>query len=463
MSLVEIVFGVFMVAGVAVFRWLPPAVAAIGVYLAGWLVLPVGHFPAGSAEAVFPYWITGAAVPSDMLLHKAWVSALAAALGALLFDRSAWLRLRPAWADAPLLLWCLWPLCRGVLTGHDLPGAALASLYLLGTWGLPWLLGRVYFATAAGLRLLAQAVALGALACLPFSLLEGTIGPVVYGWFYELHPFRHDGDVRYLGFRPIGFFEHGNQFGLWISLSALLACWLAVTEPARPAQRRWQAVAAVLLLMALAAQSAGGVVLLSLGALAWSAFAWLRPRHGLLGLLAGLLLGGAVYLSGVVPMRHIAQATPLGQKVVDVFRATGRGSFVWRVAQDQKLLAEAKRRPLLGNEQWDWWRARGVRPWGLTMLVLGQYGLVGLAACLALWLWPAGRAGWAAPRASGWRAAALPLMWATVIVLTVADALMNSFIFFPAIIAAGALSQASVGDLKPLRRGEVTRVPARPA
>ena len=38
--------------------------------LAGWLVLPAGNYPVGSANAVFPYWITVTAVPSDMLLTK---------------------------------------------------------------------------------------------------------------------------------------------------------------------------------------------------------------------------------------------------------------------------------------------------------------------------------------------------------------------------------------------------------
>ena len=71
-------------------------------------------------------------------------------------------------------------------------------------------------------------MAASALACLPFSVIEGALGPQVYDRVYGPHPLATDGAERYLGFRPLAFFEDGNQFGIWISLAALAALWLAI-------------------------------------------------------------------------------------------------------------------------------------------------------------------------------------------------------------------------------------------
>ena len=74
------------------------------------------------------------------------------------------------------------------------------------------------------------------------------------------------------------------------------------------------------------------------------------------------------------------------------------------------------------------------------MLLLGQFGAVGLMLCFGSVLWPALRAFWQAPRASAWRPEGMPLLLATVIALAMLDALMNSFMFFPAILIAGSLA-----------------------
>jgi len=100
MSIAAIYLG-WAVATWVMFRRCRPAVAVLGSFLGGWILLPVGSYPAGSADAVFPYWIIGLALPSDMLLTKAVAAPVAAGLGVLLFDRRALACLRPVWLDAP--------------------------------------------------------------------------------------------------------------------------------------------------------------------------------------------------------------------------------------------------------------------------------------------------------------------------------------------------------------------------
>jgi hypothetical protein len=281
-------------------------------------------------------------------------------------------------------------------------------------------------------------LALAALACLPFALVEGPFGPWLYGAVYEPHPFRFDGDVRYLGFRPIGFFEHGNQYGLWVCLGALAALWWAVNAGA--AARLARTVAAGVVAMGLAAQSLGAVLLLAGGAALLGACGRLRPRTMVAAASLVLIGSGAVYLSGVVPVTHIGKDTVFGRQVVEGLRVVGRGSFAWRVAQDQKFLAAAAARPLVGTGAWDSWRVHGIRPWGVSILLVLQFGMIGLALAAAALLAPALRVGWRAPLRSGWRPQSLDLLLATLVVLAAIDALLNSFVYFPAMMLAGALA-----------------------
>ena len=215
-----------------------------------------------------------------MLLTKAWVAPAVALLGVLLFDRPAVARLQINWIDLPVALWCLWPLLQSLTGVAPQPAGGLGSAYLMGCWGLPWLLGRLYFGQPAGQLQLLKALAVSTAACLPISLVEGVAGPVMYGWIYDRHPFRFDGMDRYVGFRPIGFFEHGNQFGLWVCLGALAA--VAVVATLRQGARRpgaHMAVAVVALLIALAAQSVGAILLLCLGLMVFVLVRSIRPKR----------------------------------------------------------------------------------------------------------------------------------------------------------------------------------------
>jgi hypothetical protein len=141
-------WAVLVAGALLAFKALPPRTAALLVFFGGWLLAPVGAFPAGSSQAgqtVHPFWILGSALPSDMALHKAWVVPCAVLFGALVFDRASLRRFRPSWLDAPVVLWCAWPVLQSLLfVGEPRPGGAVASLYLCGTWGLTWFIGRVY-------------------------------------------------------------------------------------------------------------------------------------------------------------------------------------------------------------------------------------------------------------------------------------------------------------------------------
>jgi hypothetical protein len=438
--MIDAIFAAFGIAALLLFRFVAPARAVVITCFAGWLLLPVGHFPDGSADVIFPYWITGVAVPSDMLLTKIWWPPVLALTGALLTDRKNLARWRPGWMDVPIILWCLWPIGQWSFVTNPAPQPWIASLYLAGAWGTPWLLGRLYFSGNDGGTRLIMAIVAGLALIAPIALVESIIGPKLYGWIYELHPFRTDGVERYVGFRPIAFFEHGNQYGFWVAATALAAIWLWRTTHEPRMRSRSAAIAALSLGIALMSQSVGAILLLCAGlAVLWSIgrplTRWMLPLILLL-----TVAGGVIYLSGAVPLRAIATDTVIGRQLVDIVRSTGRGSIAWRIARDQRALTLVGAHPVLGTAQWDWWRKNDERPWGLALLILGQFGLIGLLLAFGSLLLPALRALAKQWNSRTWQRGCPAAPLAVIVLMAIADALLNSFIFYPAILAAGALA-----------------------
>ncbi|SFH69091.1 hypothetical protein [Albimonas pacifica] len=426
---------IFAAAAAAVFALAPLRIAILAVYLGGLMLLPIAEYGQPFPER-FPWWIVGPALPSEGLVAKTWIAALAALAGAAIRDPRALAGFRPGLADLPMAAWCLWPLAAGLWIGGASPGPVVASLLVTGCWGAPWLLGRVWFATPADRALLVQGLALSALVCLPVAVAEGLQGPFLHDLIYGPHPFRFDGDERYLGFRPIGFFLHGNLYGIWAAAAAVAAAWSAAAL-----RGAWRgALAALALGIALASQSVGALLLMAaaLALLAAWGRRWVLPLLGIGVGVAALLL--ALHLSGAAPVQRIARNTALGQAVLDAFRSVGRASFLWRISQDLKAMAVFEGDPLVGVSAWDWWRAAGTRPWGLVMLMAGQYGLIAVALVFGGLGAAAGAALVRLRRARAWRpeAAALPL--AAIVLMGLGDAVLNAFFLFPAVLAAGAVA-----------------------
>jgi hypothetical protein len=437
--MIETIFSVYGILALLLFRVMAPSRAVLITCFAGWLILPVGNFPEGSTASVFPYWITGTAIPSDMLLTKMWWPPVVALAGALCADRQTLMGWRPGWSDVPIALWCLWPIGQWPFVDNPDPQPWIASLYLGAAWGAPWLLGRVYFWGEDGTQKLIASMVAGLTVLVPIAFIEGAFGPRAYEFFYGLHPFKFDGTQRYIGFRPIGFFENGNQYGIWVAATALAAVWLWQTTSDSRSRGRLAAVAMLSLAIALMSQSLGAVLLLCAGlALSWTIgrlpMRWVLPLFLLL-----TVVGGATYLSGKLPLRALAENTAIGREMVEVIRSAGRGSFAWRIARDQAAVPLIAEHPIVGTARWDWWRKNKERPWGLALLIMGQFGLIGLVLAFGTLLIPALRAleinGY-----SGTRRTYPVAPLAVIVLMASVDALLNSFFFYPAVLAAGALA-----------------------
>jgi hypothetical protein len=204
---VSFILGAWVIMGALLFRFLPGRVAAAIGLVGAWAFLPVAPYtPAMFTEpggAVSP--MHALALPTAFTLNKATAVALGCLFGAVLFDWTT-LReaIRPSWYDLPIVAWCLVPLGSAWMNGLELGEALGLVRYGVLTWGVPYAMGRAYFADVEGLRTLLIAWTLGGLAYLPLCLAEFIQGPWLYDLLYGPHPYRFDGATRPFGNRTPG-------------------------------------------------------------------------------------------------------------------------------------------------------------------------------------------------------------------------------------------------------------------
>ncbi len=429
---------VFTAASLIAFICVDARRAIAIVYFAGLIYLPPVDYPPVQ-RGDFPFWIIGSALPSDLLLAKAWVAPIAALVGGSIFAPPAWRQFQPRPLDLVMAAWCTWPLLQSTMIRDAAPGGLLSTLYLCGVWGAPWLVGRVYFRTATQIWDALKIFVFVTLPLVPFALWEALAGPGLYDLLIQPHPFLQDGAERYVGYRPLLFFENGNQYGIWISCATFAAIAITRSYAGYRAGERWLVVAAVLLVLAIAGQSIGAVALLSVALLfllARRARRWFQIA--LIPLAFGTVIAGGVYASGILPIRGWVEGTALGRSALDAVRATGRGSLTWRISQDQRVAPLIGKAPIIGAGRWDWWRPANTRPWGLAMLILGQFGVVGLLLAIVTLLGGAMPGLTSRSRDKGVRTVRRVLV--LLVAMAAVDALLNAFIFLPAIAFAAMLA-----------------------
>lgn len=433
---------VFAVASVMLFPLAPPRWAAAVICLGGWLLLPIGHLAyAPSEETFFTFWITGVGLPGWTRVSKFWVAPVTALLAALVWDRGTLARFRPGFLDVAMLAWCLWPLAQAAVVGRADPPGWISSLYLFGSWGASWLLGRTYFGDGEGRSALIGAMAMSALLLAPIAIIEGLGRPQAYAWLYHLHPFRADGVERYVGFRPVAFFEHGNQYGVWIAAAAVAAVAWAQGPSGIVIRLARVALAVGAVAVAVAGQSVGALCLM-LAALALLAIrgvpflAFLVPP-----VLLSVVIAAGWYVSGGALEAMIARPE-LGQAVAELVGAYDRQSLIWRMHHDEDARQVIAHHFWVGSATADpvAWEGKQ-RPWGFILLAAGQAGVIGVALAIVALTAPALRILLNPARYRGGGGQAIVLGLAAIVLVGVGDMLFNSFILYPAIAAAGAIAR----------------------
>jgi hypothetical protein len=404
---------------------LPPRRAVISAYIAAWLFLPVYSY----AIPGMPDWTKTSATSISLLL------------GLLMFDFHRIAGFRPRWIDLPMVLWCLLPYPSSIANDLGFYDGFSTSLSHIVTWGLPYLLGRIYLVELDSLRELAIGIFLGGLAYIPFCFYELRMSPQLHAIVYGFHQHTFAQAQRFGGWRPTVFMEHGLMVALWMSMSCLAGIWLYVSGSLRSFRGYalpWFLVP--LVVTTLLCKSMGALFLLGVGLL-------------LMGILRRVSSPvPLVLLAAVVPLYILLRSTGLwsatelveAARMVSVDRAA---SLETRLDNEDHLSDKALQRPVFG---WGGWGRGRVRDDsgrdisvtdGLWIIEFGFRGFSGVGAMLAVFLLPVVVLVRRIPAWEWGRASAAPAaLLVSIVVLYLMDCITNAMITPVFVLAIGAVT-----------------------
>ncbi len=415
------------------FAILPSRRALVVAFLLAWLFLPVAG-------------IRFQGLPDYTKMSATSVGAL---LATVVFDFHRFLTLRFHWADLPMTIWCLVPLASSLDNGLGLYDGLASGLDCTVSWGLPYLLGRLYFRTPDDLRDLAVGVFLGGLAYAPLCLYEIRMSPQLHRVVYGFNPAPFIGTLRWGGFRPMVFMQHGLAVATWMATGTLLGAWLWSTGALRRVGPcRMGFLVPGLAATTLLCKSLGAVAELAIGLTVMLATRRLRSTV----LIVALALLPPAYVLGRIVGHWSAAPLVSAAGIIDEDRAE---SLQFRIDNENRLIGRALERPIFGWGGWgrarvweeDW---RGVLhdtsvTDSMWVIALGNTGLVGLTAITVAMLLPVGLVLFRMPSRAWWKPATAPAAaLATLLILYAIDSLFNAMVNPIFLLAAGGLTSIAV-------------------
>ncbi len=398
-------------------------------------------------------------------LDKHRLAFLSIALALQIFHRRELLRRAP-WHSFPrlVLLVLLLGVIQTVRTNGDdvafadtnLPGlnshdALSIAISMMLDLYLPFAVGQRVFRTERDLRDLLEVLGLCAVIYAPFCLVELRFSPQFHRWVYGYHPHEFLQAVRGTGYRPVVFMKHGLSVATFMfsCLCASLALY-TVRARVRPSAGMRAVAAGVLVLLC----KSLAAIFYSLAAVPLFFFRSSKVMSRAVLLLAMLVIAyPAVRAAKLMPAKEVAA-------VFHGISPARAGSLVFRLVNEEELLARARQRPLFGWGTWG--RNRVYASWGQDVsvtdgqwiIVLGMFGVVGLAGFFALMLVPVFR--FVRHRADAPPTSQILLGWLSLIVVIFAvDLLPNATGNFLPMAYAGALFTLS----ERLRRPLASRAP----
>ena len=454
--LVPITLYGWIVAAIGLFAVLPPRRAVLAAYMLAWLFLPQAAIP----FADFPD------------LDKISATSVGALLGVIIFDASRLMKYRFSWVDLPIIIWCLTSI-PSALT-NEVPAEAKSALYdgLSGVvkdvllWGIPYLIGRLYFTDLMALRELAIGLFIGGLLYLPLCMYELKMSPHLHQMIYGFHPSSFLMTIRYGGYRPMVFMQHGLMVGMWMTSATLVGFWLWRSGSLkRLFHIPMSALVMAMFIITVLCKSTGAIMLLLLGAGLLMMNKYVRSTAVL------------VIALSLTPLYMAARAQGWwsGQELVSFayMISQERGeSLEGRLENEDILIAKASAKPWFGWGGWGGWRVYDVKTGeditvsdGMWVIARGEKGMVGLIAVTAIVLLPMVLLLSRLP-ARYWATAAgsAPAALAILLMLYSIDNLFNAMLNPIYLLGAGGLSGFYVATARLRPYAQLARAPqGRPA
>lgn len=424
---------------------LKPARRAVTVsLLAAWLILPVAVF---NLRDLPPY-------------SKMTASCLGILLATAMFDSGRFLNLRFRWPDLFMLGWLAVAMISSLNAGRGPYDGGSMLLRQTVEWGLPYLVGRLYFSTLEDLHYLGLMIVISALIYVPLCLYEIRFGPTLHNMLYGFNQHDFIQSRRGTYYRPMVFMEHGLAVGVFMCSGALLAYWFWLTGAAR---HIWgvpmSLIALVLGVTAFACQSWGATLLGLVGAASLTLTRQFRVWALVLVLIAIPTLYIGARSAGWDGAILVDAASLLGEQ--------RQASLSTRLNSENAFLHVAGPSLLLGASRFVWAGQyvagdngvlQRIIPDGFWLVAMGRNGIVGLGLVMCAILVPV----YLLTRRVPARLAAHPQVAATtalavIVALWMCDNLSNAMINPIWIAIAGGLTNITAKHW-----GVVFPAPSRP-
>jgi hypothetical protein len=349
----------------------PPQRAVIISFVFAWLFLPQVSYP-------IPI------LPPFTKVSSACYSIL---LATLVYDTARLTCFKPGWLDVPMLIWCLCPIVTQITNGGSPISPTFSQII---SWGLPYLIGRLYVSSLDEVRQLAIGIFAGGLAYIPFILIESARGPILHQMVYGVSAFEDWSQaVRAGGWRPVVFMQHGLMVGVWMMTAALIAVWFWQTGALKKFQgRNMKTLAIMLVITFILCRSTGAYSLFVFALIVLFCAKWFRTSLPLL-----FIIGYIVFYLYIAASGQFSSKEVMGV-ITPIFGEERAASLKFRFDMEEILGEKARQKFLLG-----WGDSGGNRVYNqqgrdisvtdsLWILTFGYYGAVGLVSLFSSLLLP---------------------------------------------------------------------------
>ena len=194
---------------VLLFAILKPHQAVLFSVIGGWLFLPIaGYDPQG-----FPEYTKVSAISIGLVL------------GGRISGKRQAVSFKWKLYDLPVIIFCISSIATSVLNQLGFYDG-VANCFAKALWlGVPYTAGRVYFNSTDSLRSLCKGIIVGGLLYVPLCLYEIRMSPQLHTMLYGFFQHSFAQHVRYGGWRPAVFMQHGLMVSFWMAIASVVAFW----------------------------------------------------------------------------------------------------------------------------------------------------------------------------------------------------------------------------------------------
>jgi hypothetical protein len=393
----------------------------------------------------------------------------------LIFDSQIFSKFKPHWIDLPIILFGFSPLFSSlsnfsefsiILAFYD---GINASFSQLTQWALPYFLGRLYLNNFSGLKELAINIVKAGLLYVPFCLYEIRMSPQLHRMVYGYFPHSFAQTIRYDGWRPQVFMQHGLMLGLFMMTATFVAIWLwqgKVIKEIWGIPIIW--VIAILFVTFILVKSTGAYILMIVGLTIMFFAKFLRLNLPLIFLMISIITYLTIASSGNFNGEQLVSLT------TNLISSERAQSLEFRFENEQLLGERARERILFG---WAGWGRNRVfeQNWSgeigdisvtdsLWIIVFGINGLFGLITLITSLLLPVFYFAVIRYPAKTWfyPQVASPAVLAICVTLFVVDCLVNAMFnpIFPLIgggLSGLVINASSIQKSKAIRVNHRTK------